>query len=127
MTVNFAMSDTIPSMIIVTKSMINGFTWNDNYLLIGQEKQYSQAPNFFCISVTYETLNATKHPSPFFGMQWRLVLLMYDSCVGTQIMYDNINFFLYEICSKFVQNLYKNTFHPTYINNLLDKWYLANY
>ena len=116
MIVNFAMSDTIPSMIIMTKSMINRITWNDYYLLIRQEKQYSQAPNFFWISVTYDTLNATKHPSPFFGMQCRLVLLMYDSCVGTRIMYDNVNFF-YKIWSKFVQNLYKNTFHPTCINN----------
>ena len=62
----------------------------------------------FGISVTYKTLNATKHPSPVFGMQWRLVLLMYDSCGGSQIMYDNVNFFVTNLL-RFVQNLYQKT------------------
>ena len=106
MTVNFAMSDTIPSMIIISKSMINRFTWNDYYLLIRQEKQYSQAPKFFLISVTYETLNATKHPSPFFGMQWRLLLLMYDSGVVTQIMHDNVNFLVSNLNKIYIKTLF---------------------
>ena len=47
-----------------------------------------------------------KHPSPFFGMQWRLLLLMYDSCVVTQIMHDNVNFLVSNLNKIYITTLF---------------------